>query len=635
MSKGADDFDFSLVDEFEGYVTSKDKTNVSPKVLVRGSKNVYKKDSGTISVRPGLKRLGVSDDTPQGVKASFEWNTSLAVQRPLRVLGESPAGNDGKLQVMFDGVTEGTWYDLQTGLSLSRYIFDVYWNDTEKKDRVLFVRGDSNIYHWSGGIAVAAAQAALGTTLTLADTSKTWAQQGFTATAGEMKFKIAGNTQEYEYTGGTDTNTLTGITPDLPEILADDVVVQSVLVASDTPAAGFRCDFIKTIGNQLYVGSYTSRLIYISANDSFTNYTIPSPRVAGSPELLTLDSNPNGISSRQGKAHVSAGIGEWYIVEFKDIAVGSTLTQQTVVEKQETSAKSAAKAHEFIDTIGDDIVYLDQENQLRIFGAFRNLTTPKNPSISLAVREEFEETDFTGGAVRSVGDLIYVTAPLSGKVYIHETRESVDGNGNIVSERLWYPPWILSAARVALIDGVEHVHSTENPQIYQVWNTGQWHDDSPSGEPLPYDCIMRMAYQNAERRQGMIALDKVYFEGYISEGTELNAHILADYQGSSASVNPNVSSISSSARLFSGLNAPSLGDSSLGDNPLGDGLSDEENDQERLPKFRAICDIGKVNCFEYQIIVSSQTVDSRWEVLAFGSNAKPVENQQAAFLRKT
>lgn len=621
---GDDDFNFSLVSEFKGYVTSKDKTNISESVLVRGSKNVYKKDSGTIAVRDGLKRLGAADATFQGVVSSFEWDTSLATEHPLRVLGETSDGAaDGKLQVMFDGVTASTWYDLQTNLSLTRYVFDTYWDDTLKKDKLLMVSGDSNIYSWEGGIGILASTT-INTIVLTADA----ATSGFTPTGSVLNNGIV-----YAYTGIT-ASTLTGVSPDPSAVVANSVVLSTVVTNSNQPASGFTGDFIKTIGNQLHVGSYTSRLVYISANDDFTDYVIPSPPISGSPDLLTLDDNPTGITVRQGKAHIPGGLFSWYVVTWNDITVGTDLTRQTVVDKQEVAAQTTALAHEFLDTVGDDIVYLDQENQLRIYGIFRNIVQAKYPSLSQGLREELQEVDFTGGALRAVGDYIFITSPVTGLTYYHETREVVDSSGNIVAERLWHPPQTWQASRIALIDGITYGHSAVNPQIYQLFATLQWHDDSPSDEPLSYDATMAMSYRNTERRQGLTAFDKVYYEGYMTEGTTLLSLVLADYQGSTGTANPVINSVQAPATFFQGGYSPSLGDSSLGENPLGIPLSEVADDQENLPKFRAITDVGKQNCFEYQLIVYSQEVDSRWEILALGPNAEITKNQQATWLRK-
>ena len=48
----------------------------------------------------------------------------------------------------------------------------------------------------------------------------------------------------------------------------------------------------------------------------------------------------------------------------------------------------AAKAHEFIDSLSDNLIYLDQANQLRAYGGFRNLFTSKAVLLSQAVQDE-------------------------------------------------------------------------------------------------------------------------------------------------------------------------------------------------------------------------------------------------------
>lgn len=717
-----DNFQFDLVSEFSGYNSSRDKTNIKDTFLVRGSKNVYKKLSGTIASRPGLKTRGSDDTTTEGVKSSWEWNTSLNAELPLRVA-------NSKLQVESDVVTAGTyvWYDLLTSLTKTRFVFDSWWDNTDKKDRLIMCDGTDDLRYWSGGITKVASGTS--STLVKSDTTTTWAQDGFdsttpisvgttdtqfditntagstfrytfdgtgtdpTITAAKMPigtyvlingqnfnaannglFLITGSGANYfevtnaagvaennktigtgyiyrkytrvlkigsdtfAYTGGETTDTLTGVTPTAASVVADSVAIQAVMIELNTPASGFNTDFIKVIGNRLHCGSYTSRLIYISDDADFTNYTVPTPRTPGSPELLTLDNTANGITVRNGNAHISAGTSDWYEIVYSQITVSTTLTEVTKVDKKPTANLQAAYAHEFIDTVGNDIVYLSKDQQLRVLGTFRNLFQAKYPCLSQAVYDELADEDFTGGHLRAIGDFIYITAPVNGRDWMHQTRESVDAQGNITAERLWHPPQIRNIQRFAVIGGVVYGHSNANPMIYQVWDTGQWHDDSPSGEELPYDCTMRMAYKrgsnkNGELRQGLISFDKAYFEGYIAEGVELNANIYIDYQGSTSLQKANLNSIDSSCKFFSGLSELSIGTSPIGDKPLGTGLTDESSDQELLPKFRVISGINPSDCFEYSLEVTSSEPDSRWEIIALGAN--PILQEfNAVFIRK-
>jgi len=129
-----------MITNWAGYNSSRDKTNVAENVYVRGSQNVYKKISGTLAVRQGQKRRGAVDATFSAISSEYVWNTSWGALYTLVVA-------DSKLSVVIDDV----WYDLQTGLTETRYVFDKWWDNTEKKDRAIFVNGTDDMQWWSGG----------------------------------------------------------------------------------------------------------------------------------------------------------------------------------------------------------------------------------------------------------------------------------------------------------------------------------------------------------------------------------------------------------------------------------------------------------------------------------------------------
>lgn len=616
-----DDFAFSLIGGEQpilGYVSAKDKTALSGYNMVRGSKNVYRKLSGTIAVRTGLKRRGAADTTEADVKSSYEWPTSLDYTRVIRVA-------NSKLEVESDIVTSGTfvWYTLQSSLTLTAFVFDTVWDNTLKKDFLVFVRGDSNLFRWDGGIGKIASTTA--TTIVL---TATVASQGFNTSGGSVT--VNGTTYTYS---GSSASTLTGVSGDPTGEAVGSVVLSAVITNATTPASGFTNDFVKVNNNQVGVGSYTSRLFYISNNANYISYSQSTPRIPGEGEVVTMGSSGKGASVRAGKFVLFAGSADAHEVSFSQITVGSTLTEQTLVEKKTLDNLGSVLQHEFIDNVGDDIVYLDQNNQLRQYGTFENLNQPRFPILSLPVYDELKDEDFTGGHLRAIGGIIHITAPLSGRDYMHETRETLTATGGIATERFWHPPQVRNVSRFAVILGVVFGHSNANPQLYQIGDTLQWHDDSPSDEDIPYDCVLRMSYRSMQNRFKLQTFDKIAWEGYLSEGTPLNGKVRFDYQGSTSVQNKVINSIESPAAFFSGSNAPSMGDSSLGDNPLGDGLSEEANDQELLPKFKVITDVNPVNCFEYQLEAYSDEVNSRWEMLCLGTNAKEA-TQLATFIRK-
>lgn len=704
-------FDFKIISDIRGYLSSRDKTNIIPNVLIRGSKNVYKKKSGNISVRPGLARRGSADATEAGVKSSFEWSNSLGKLLPLRVC-------NNKLQVESDIVTSGVyiWYDLldssllNPAASLTRFVFDAWWNNNQQKDILLMCRGDSTLLSWSGGLALLASVPTtvsgsvtsllnasvgsgsgyvagdilrvtggnndctfrvlsvngsgapitfelitVGSGYTTADnvavTSDTgsgssflirivagtvslitkqgttaWAEAGFDNSSPDFGVGVVPdiyryiniNGHVYNYILGTATTILTVI-GDATGEASGSIAIQSVISQVDKPTSGFLMDFLKVIGNQVFVGSYLSRSIYVSSNTDFTNFVEGFD--SGDPTILILDSLAKGIGIRNGHAHISAGISDWYEISFNERAFETTTVRVVDVDKKPSVVNSAALAHEFIDTVGNDIIYLDQENQLRVLGDFPNIfQSTKYPSLSNDVEEELRNEDFTGGHLRAIGEIVYISAPLSGRDWMYESRTDVNENGAEVAERFWNPPQIRNISRFAVILGEVFGHSNANPQIYKVWETLQWHDDSPSDDPLPYECVMQLAYQNYGRREGLMKFDMIFIEGYISPGSNLYSNALFDYQGATSLQNMTINTVESPVTLYSGMTPSSIGDATIGFNPLGDGIIPETDEQELLPKFRVITDVNSQDFFEWSIQIYSSDLDCRWEILAVGAN---------------
>lgn len=749
-----DNFKFSLVSEFPGYNSARDKTNLLAGHLIKGSKNVIKKISGTIASREGLKRRGDVDDAEDGVTSSFEWESSLGIQHNLRVL------SSGVLQVEFNEM----WQELLAGLDSTRMVFDTWWNDDTKSDILIFVNGDDNFKYWTGGIATIAYGSSTAVSLqgnnvlltssgvsttdttikiasndlaglsfagaivfngqptsgaivtltlngmevvirfidalgnpgdvligaTVADTitnlrnllsnpnvtnstqiavspanqtllgyvtsavsnvlvknnsDQTWAEAGFDS-SGTKKVVINGT--QYLYSIGTDTDVLTGVVPDPSGEAANSVALSPVETVPDIPVADFEADFLKVINNQIFIGSYSSRVIYISASTvggGFPDFSNTGTIVVGDPTLVILDNQAKGIGVREGKAVIFGGDSDLYVVEINipvtGFNVGTIYAVTNKVQKKKLSGRGAAMGHEFIDTFQGDLIWLDQNNQLRALGSFSLLQEVKPTLTSLEVYDEFTSEDFTGGHLRSIDNSIHITAPISGRDWEYEIRQKLDANGNIVSERIWQPPQIRGISRFAMIDGLLHGHSSVNPQLYQVERTSQWHDDSPAGE-LSYVCVARFPYTQHGRPQGLITFDKVYYEGYVQLGAELLTNIYYEYGGAMAIdqryingvYDPDIiGSIRYPTTLFSPTNPPSLGDSSLGDNPLGDGLVPDSSEQELLPKFRSIINGKPRDVFEYSLEVFSVSADSRWELIRLGTNAD-VSDKLPVIIRK-
>lgn len=810
-----DNFNFILVGAgskfpFRSYVSSIDPTNAEPGVLIGGSQNVYINLRGNPAVRPGLLRRGVADDTLAGTKSSYEWNASTGIVHPMRV-------NNGNLEVEVQTAAGLIWVSLMAALTLTRFVFVPWWNDTLKKDQLLMVKGDTVIHRWSGGVGLVAAVSngsgfiatidqpnatsfgfdgsggagyVVGDVLTVtggtatiyvdavspggvssasiqsggtgysandiielalpangnyayvkaltvdgmgavtsisvltagsgyvADTinkvagaggggsgfyafvtgtgntvtqwhlqtngpgysanttnvaliggsgtgaavnvktvgdysvtlegSQSTAQLGFEGATGTIV--INGNSYSYAASNQSGGQSFVGLSADPSTEPVGSVVLQALTTSNNLPDPTnlqFTNDFIQVINNQLHVGCYNSRFVYVSADTDYTDFTVPDVRSQGDPDLLTLDSNVRGIAvqpttnAQVQNAVISGGLGDWYTVIRSQITVGTTLEEQVSVTKSESADLATALAHEFIDSIGGDIIFLDQNNQLREFGNVRNITTPVFPLLSLDVYTELKGLNFTGGHLRAIadedGETVYLVCPNSGVDYMYQIRQKLDEIGNLTAQRIWQPPQVRGLSRIALIDGVTYGHSASQPQLYQLWNTNQYHDDSPGGEPLPYECDLVLAYLNGGRTS-LVKFDKLFVEGYMTQGSIVGCNVLLEYEGSlntpSLTLNDPTKG-QKKARFYVAANDSSLGENSLGSNPLGDGLAPAGGDMALVPKFRCIRYLTPQEVFEYALDVNSNTADTQWEILAIGVNQAASENRPVNLSKST
>lgn len=452
----------------------------------------------------------------------------------------------------------------------------------------------------------------------------TWPELGFTDGYPSQGSSIVIDGVSYSYSLVSDTF-LINISGTPPQ---GDVGFQAIETSANTPDKDFTNNWCISLNNQLIVGSKTSRIIYISSDDNFADFVNNGDVIPGDPDFVILDEFPVGGIVKGTSAYIAAGDSSWYTVTPNTPIAAFPGTVITTVDKQVGAVKSAALGHNFIATIGEDIVYLSKDHQLRTLGTLRNIVTPKTPSLSKAVRQELLEEDFTGGALRVVTDqdeFVYITAPISGRDYLYQIRDDVDNVGNLTAVRLWQPPQTRNLSRIAIIDGVVLGYSAEFPQLYQLWDTGQWHDDTPDG-PAPYVKVLRMGYrQFSDRRSELGSFDKVYYEGYILDRSALSAVVYNDYQGASKIQEYVLSDSDGSAVLYGGNGIILIGGKVIGNGTIGGGLPDPTYEID-IPKFRVVQNVFQEDCFEYSLELNDSEADSRWEILALGPDMGLSEN---------
>jgi hypothetical protein len=136
-----DETHLKTISSYKSYVSKPEITNLDPRFLVRGSKNVLIDYANRVISRNGYILYGTVNTGAGKIVSSYEWDTSTAKQFPLRTY-------DGRLEFYWNA----TWNLLKSGYASSSMEFAKVWDDTEKIDVLLYVINDTNQYKWSGGV---------------------------------------------------------------------------------------------------------------------------------------------------------------------------------------------------------------------------------------------------------------------------------------------------------------------------------------------------------------------------------------------------------------------------------------------------------------------------------------------------
>jgi len=589
---------FQLIKNFLGYVTKPDETNTSEKVLVNGSQNVLISDEEKVVTRNGYELLGASNSSLNPIESTFDWNASSGGAINLRSF-------DDELEIYTTALD--AWVRLEDGFSNVDFEFTTWWSSTEGIDLLLFVNGSSSILEWSGGITTFASSTS--NTLTK-EGSTTWGAERF-LTAGTRQVDIidtSGVEVTFTYTGGEGTTTLTGVTPDPTSstFAVGANVFQTVRTNTNTPSSGATNDVIGTLKNQVYVAANDEREISVSSNTDFTSYSFSSPRTTGEGALLTLDNKIINFKPLKQEMIIFAGNDDIYRTSFT--LVDSTGIKELLrVEQVKTGAQQGAFNRDMIEQVSNAIVYLTNEQTLRIIEDAGDLKQLITRSLSNPIKPDFDAEDFTNGHIKFHRNRVHIAAPASDKVYILEFKENA--NGDIT--RFWQPPQILPIRRFAIIGGNIHGHSNSVPETYRLFRIGVYADNANS-----FKAKAVFSYRNFGDRVNLKSFDEYYSEGFISSNTDLKLTLRYDFEGSSQELEQTISGVDDDI-LFGSTSDASLGVSSLGTVSLA-GDIEESAGETPLDKFRVIGEFARSDFHELQVIYETDDIDRRWQLLSHG-----------------
>lgn len=607
--------EYQLVSSYKlGYRHREDITNMPPGVLIVGSKNVLTNVSERVQIRQGYTVDGSISTVASPTMASFDWITKNNGERNMRAGDLTIAGNDGKLQYRYvDSAGAVTWRNLITGLTSVSYNFTTFWNTIEGVRETLFVNGASQIQAWNG--AIATLLSATANTITKNGTD-TWLDTGFYASGNK---KVIINGTEYTYTGGESTTTLTGVTPSPVAEPVNSVIHQSVVTTLNSAMTGITATFtnglIKVMNNQIFLGSLTSSVMWLSDVNSYTDYVGSTPRQTGEGGSLVLDENLVAFNVQGDTTNPTMYVSTrniWYKIAFTDyVSVSGSSGQTLGAIPIKTGQQQGAQSQAMVSSMKNNTIVVTNEPTIDLIGVMENFFTQiQTKNISDPIKLDMDLYDFTNGSIAYWRYYILVAVPTEGIILIY----NLSTNG-------WEAPQTIPVTRFYIVEGELYGHSSQTFESYKLFE-GYADRVYPIFSGNPIQAIWRFSYQNYGSRFTYKKANSFYTEGYINPNTTLTMNITYELDGCATT---KMFSLSGSDRQV--VCIPSVG-GSFGNNSFGKlKLGGEEPQNELPPKFRVEKTFPSNNFFECSISYEVLGVDNRMELLAYGLNASQAQEE--------
>lgn len=604
---------YQVVDNFKGYISKPDITNIGAGFLVKGSKNVSVNTSSRLEFDKGYRVDGATSSVVAPITSSFDYDSKVNTDVNIRV-GFRTTSNNGKMQYRYVYGTTVTWTDLMTGLYKDVWRFTTFWDETELTRLCYMVNGDGNLYKWNGAVASVASNTA--NTITKTGT-RTWAEDGFNIVAG--KSVVVGGVT-YTYTGGENTLTLTGLAG-LPAFTVGASVHQLPTSVATTTITNmptnFKPDLIATLDNQVYYGMTLNQNIWVSkfGNATDCSFTVGG-RLPTEGATARVDALLVGFEPQEKSMVIHAGQNQIYETKFT-LSADQT-TEAFAVERKKTGKKQAAKSQELITKTINDSVFLTNEPTLQTYGRVsNNFAINQLTNISDSIENDMNELDFTGGQVFYNRQYIYITVPLSSLIY----RYNMD-------TKAWQSPYYCAATRLYSVNGELYAHSNDTSESYKLYEGGAARSTTDA-DGLPIEYIANLSYMNFGDRANQKTVTEMYSEGYIDVSTDVTAVANFETNGCGSTVNFTIDGENKNYVCIPSV-SNSIGKNSFGSQPVGGYVS--SNLLGLLPKFRVFSTTLPVNFYEVQPQYYAFGVNMNFQLLAFGFNA--VESKDGNIINK-
>lgn len=429
-----------------------------------------------------------------------------------------------------------------------------------------------------------------------------------------------GNTYSYLAVSG---NSFLGVLPDPTAAFAvGDPIIQkptyrtgaSIVATTGSPntyiGTSYIFDLISTLKNQVWYGSLTSPNIYVSKTDAYYDCSFSSPaRLPSEGALIILDACPTALLPEGADMYASAGLNQWWrSLETDSTVVVSTVAtpvQALSMQRIKTAFNQAAQSQALTGNYKNSIIYVSGEPIVNALGLVKDIyAEPQVVNLSDPIKFDVDAYDFTGGSIFYDNYYIYVAIPANNVVRMYN-----------VQKNYWEAPQVLPVSRFYHVVNSEgqtvlYGHSALTNESYELF-TGY----SDNGNPINAIAAFPYVSSLGAAVDMLKSFNKIYTEGYIAANTDLILEINYDFGGFSGTYTTDING-SDDAIIFNEITDGSLGRNPLGSQPLGTILNLPLTPV--TPKFRSIKTMPRKDCFEYQIVYSTNQVDAQWTLLRFG-----------------
>lgn len=445
---------------------------------------------------------------------------------------------------------------------------------------------------------------AAGPAISISNGIPSWNAAGAGFLKADANRKVLINGVEYAYSGGEDTDTITGLAG-LPIFAVGTLVTQSVISHANPGAidAFFNNDFIGIEDNQVWLGSKISRNVFIAQNTDFTNFTVPAIRAPGDPgiarldnyttKIITLDNTELSASnSNLSAAIVCGGNSDFVRLEFRMTADN---TKEIIKgRKMKSSALSGIIGRGAICNTHEGTAYISSEP---VIDFLERVESRDHKPLSDLIRPDLQSYDLTDVHMAYTSRAITIAIPRMGIVLIYD-----------LLRNLWHPPQYFSVpiSRIGVLrDGSIIGHSAISAETYTLF-TGT----NDLGNAISF--VANFPYMN-RGRSSEFKFVRYYTDGYITANGELALGILYGFAGKTGIGSKTI--LGTEPKTVQQAGGVGLGQNPLGFNPFGGApLAAQVN----LLRFALVHKFPLFRATETQTSYSMSTLDGQFAIVAHG-----------------